>query len=99
MTSMMCTPESDSTTSDISPTLKAKAACSKEGCIIPRPKKPRSPPRLALLQSDSTCAMVAKSPLPSTICLRIARSLSNASALDRVMVASRQLDGFLDPVC
>jgi hypothetical protein len=51
-----CTPELVSTRPLISPTCKPKAAFSKAGCIFLRPKNPKSPPRLAELQSDSVRA-------------------------------------------
>ena len=85
--------------SEICPTGSAKAAFSKDGCIWPFPNIPKSPPFRALLQSDSTLAIAAKSLPPSTICFRMSLSLVKASSLLRVIVASRQLEGFLDPVC
>ena len=45
---IICTPESDSTISLISPTFKRKAASSNGFCIFPFVKKPKSPPRFAL---------------------------------------------------
>ena len=57
---MMCTPESVSTASLISPTCKAKVASSKGFCICPGPNMPRSPPFLALLQSLNSEARDSK---------------------------------------
>ncbi|KAH9527980.1 hypothetical protein DERF_001960 [Dermatophagoides farinae] len=48
--------ESVSTTCDNSPTFKANAASSNGFCIAPRAKNPKSPPRLADEQSDSSDA-------------------------------------------
>ena len=50
---MIWTPESVSTILLNSPTFKANAASSNGFCIAPRPNNPRSPPRLAELQSDT----------------------------------------------
>ena len=50
----MWTPLSVSTTPESSFAPSAKLAFSKGFCILPRPKLPKSPPRLALLQSLST---------------------------------------------
>lgn len=49
---IICTPESDSTISLISPTFNRNDASSNGFCIFPRVKKPRSPPRLALLNTQ-----------------------------------------------
>lgn len=49
---MMWTPDSVRTGSLISPTFKEKAASSNGFCMAPRPNGPRSPERLAELQSE-----------------------------------------------
>lgn len=54
--SIKCNPESVSMMSDNSPTFKAKAASSKGFCMEPLPNGPKSPPRLAELQSEYFCA-------------------------------------------
>jgi hypothetical protein len=67
---MIWTPESEETGSLNSPTLRAKAASSNGLCIAPRPKGPKSPPRLAELQSENCWANSANDALPETICSR-----------------------------
>lgn len=67
---IMCTPESVSTGSLNSPTFNANAASSKGFCIVPRPKGPKSPPRLAEEQSEYFCASSANEALPDAICSR-----------------------------
>lgn len=66
----MWTPESVSTGSLNSPTLRANAACSNGFCIAPLPNGPKSPPLLAELQSENCCASSAKEALPDVICSR-----------------------------
>nr|ACN29072.1 unknown [Zea mays]ACR36669.1 unknown [Zea mays] len=77
---MMCTPLSVSTTSLISPTFRANAAFSKGFCILPLPNEPRSPPRLAELQSEFSAATSSNSRSPETIWSRSARARSAASS-------------------
>lgn len=50
--SMICSPESVSVMSEISPTFNANATSSNAFCICPRENGPKSPPRLAELQSE-----------------------------------------------
>mmetsp|Transcript_37278 Transcript_37278/g.118640 ORF Transcript_37278/g.118640 Transcript_37278/m.118640 type:complete len:222 (-) Transcript_37278:477-1142(-) len=59
MRSTRCTPESVDTSSDSSPTSRAKAASEKGFCIFSRANGPRSPPFLAELQSE--CARASSS--------------------------------------
>lgn len=66
--SMICTPESVSIMSDISPTFKLNATSSNGFCIWPREKGPKSPPRLAELQSEYFCANSARVASPDFIC-------------------------------
>lgn len=84
----MWLPESESTMSLSWPTLSAKLALSKAGCIFPRANEPRSPPRCALEQSLYLEASASKArrvsslaPPPSVrICSRNAvRSLCASS--------------------
>lgn len=65
---MIWTPESVTTGSDSSPTFNEKAACSKGFCIAPWPKGPKSPPRLAELQSEYFWASSANEAFPEAIC-------------------------------
>ena len=67
---MRCTPESECTGPESSPTARANAAFSKAGCICPCPKIPRSPPFLALLQSEYCDASSASDVRPETISSR-----------------------------
>jgi len=64
------TPESVQTGSLNSPTDRANEASSNGFCICPRPNGPRSPPRLAELQSLNSDAISSKLRSPATICLR-----------------------------
>lgn len=64
----MWTPLSVSMGCEISPTLRAKAASSNGFCIEPRPNGPRSPLRLAELQSLYFPAKEPKLASPETIC-------------------------------
>lgn len=65
---MIWIPLSVWTGEDNSPTLRANAACSKGFCIAPRLNGPKSPPRLAELQSLYFEASSANVAFPDTIC-------------------------------
>lgn len=75
------TPLSVSTTSLISPILRLYVASSKGFCIWPRPKLPRSPPRLAELQSERREATSSNLALPETMSSRMAWSWETALSL------------------
>lgn len=64
---MICRPESVSVMSEISPTFKPKATSSNAFCICPRENGPKSPPRLAELQSEYFCAKSDKVASPDFI--------------------------------
>jgi len=66
----MWTPESVKTGSLNSPTLRAKEAFSNGFCMAPLPNMPKSPPRLAELQSEFFSANSARVTFPDTICSR-----------------------------
>merc|ERR1719189_1383374 len=96
---MMCTPESVSTASLISPTWRAKVASSKGFCICPLPNMPKSPPFLAELQSLNLLARSSKVASLLTIWLLYPARMPSASSLDRVMLSSRQELGLLLSLC
>jgi len=101
---MMWTPESVSTSPDISPGFSSKLARSKLGIIFPLPKWPRSPPRWALPQSLSTLASssnlarLPSSPAATTWSLSSLTS-RDASSLVIVILSHRHEAGLLDPRC
>jgi len=88
---IMWTPLSVSTISLISPTLSAYVASSKGFCIWPFPKEPRSPPRLAELQSEYRAAMSSNLALPEVISSR--RDLSWETALSLVVLLMMRPSG------
>ena len=60
---IICTPDCDSTIPDNSPTFRPNDASSKDGCIFPLPNGPKSPFRLAELQSLSLSACASNTSL------------------------------------
>lgn len=67
---IMCTPESVWIASLSSPIFNANEASSNGFCIVPLENGPKSPPRLAELQSEYFWASSANDALPETICSR-----------------------------
>ncbi len=97
---MMWSPESVSTISEvISPTFRLKEASSNGFCIWPRLNGPKSPPRLAELQSEYFWANSANVASPFSISLLYLKRISRASSLDLVIFSSRQELGRRDPLC
>mmetsp|Transcript_33817 Transcript_33817/g.73150 ORF Transcript_33817/g.73150 Transcript_33817/m.73150 type:complete len:240 (-) Transcript_33817:1-720(-) len=102
---MRCIPLSVLTTLLSSLIFRAKAACSKAGCILPRPNFPRSPPCSCELQSDSFLACLSNSSrnlaLSSMLAIFFRSSLSSyvASSTVRLITFSLQEDGRRDSVC
>eukprot|EP00540_Astrosyne_radiata_P018299 CAMPEP_0116834700 /NCGR_PEP_ID=MMETSP0418-20121206/7132_1 /TAXON_ID=1158023 /ORGANISM="Astrosyne radiata, Strain 13vi08-1A" /LENGTH=173 /DNA_ID=CAMNT_0004464279 /DNA_START=44 /DNA_END=566 /DNA_ORIENTATION=- len=90
---------------DNSPIFNPKLACSKGGCIFFRPKKPKSPPRLADEQSDSVRASSSKVARNSSGELdsdKISinwRSSSVDSSLVAVILGSLHDDGRRESLC
>lgn len=67
---IICTPESVWIASLSSPIFNAKEASSNGFCMVPLVNGPKSPPRLAELQSEYFWASSANDALPETICSR-----------------------------
>mmetsp|Transcript_11033 Transcript_11033/g.31795 ORF Transcript_11033/g.31795 Transcript_11033/m.31795 type:complete len:207 (+) Transcript_11033:92-712(+) len=89
-----------------SPTFSPKLASSKAGCILRRPKNPKSPPRLADEQSDSVRAsssnVACSSAGLSSSSIKISKSPCNsslASSLVCVIFGCLQLLGLLESLC
>jgi hypothetical protein len=78
-------PLSVQTGSESSPTLRAKAASSNGFCICPRSKYPRSPPRLALEQSERLVANAERVSSPDWILVWYSWIVAKASSLVRVI--------------
>eukprot|EP01090_Pellita_catalonica_P013497 TRINITY_DN3222_c0_g1_i1.p2 TRINITY_DN3222_c0_g1~~TRINITY_DN3222_c0_g1_i1.p2 ORF type:complete len:104 (+),score=4.74 TRINITY_DN3222_c0_g1_i1:66-377(+) len=81
------------------PISKPNAASSNGFCIWPRWKGPKSPPRLALLQSLSFLAKSSKEISPDSIRLRKPSKRAIASAFVRVIVDSFQDAGRRESRC
>mmetsp|Transcript_18679 Transcript_18679/g.60949 ORF Transcript_18679/g.60949 Transcript_18679/m.60949 type:complete len:216 (+) Transcript_18679:685-1332(+) len=96
---MMWMPLSEEMGSESCPTSSAKEASSNCFCIAPRPKKPRSPPRLAELQCDSCSARTAKSTSPATIRSRKPSTIATASSWVRVTTFSFHELGRRESLC